>query len=40
MLQAIWRSLQILFGSLGQGWTGSGSESPVSDLGHEMDPNG
>ncbi len=40
MLRAIWRSLQVLFGSLGQGWMGSGSESSESDLGHEMDPDG
>jgi len=39
MLRAIWRSLQALLGSFGQGWTAlEGGQDP--DSGHEMDPNG
>jgi len=40
MLRAIWSSFQALFGVFGQGGANSGGESPESDLGHEMDPNG
>ncbi len=40
MLRSIWRSLQVLLGFFGRRWAGSGGESPESDLGHEMDPNG
>ncbi len=39
MLRAIWSSLQLLFGSLGQGWTGL-EGGPASDSGHDMDPDG
>lgn len=39
MLRAIWSSLQVLLGSLGQGWADlGGGQGP--DSGHEMDPNG
>jgi len=39
MLRAIWRSLQDLFGLVGQGWLDlEGGQDP--DLGHGMDPNG
>jgi hypothetical protein len=39
MLRALWSSLQGLFGFLGQSWA-EGGEPPLSDLGHEMDPDG
>jgi len=39
MLRAIWSSLQLLFGSFGQGW-GDLEGSQGSDSGHGMDPNG
>ena len=39
MLRAIWRSLQALLGSPGQGWTDL-EDGQDPDSGHEMDPNG
>ncbi len=38
MLLAIWLFVQALFGGLGQEWMSPAG--PMSDSGHEMDPNG
>lgn len=39
MLRAIWSSVYSLFGLFSQG-QGEDGGNPLSDLGHEMDPDG